>query len=88
MLRKLLACLALLTGLAAAGTPAQAEVAVVMAPQVEASARREAVGAGQCASSATLPVAHTFFEGARALSDQGIGLGFSGVYVRIDRARE
>lgn len=38
MLRKLLACLALLTGLAAAGTPAQAQVAAALASRVEASA--------------------------------------------------
>lgn len=38
MLRKLLACLALLTGLAAAGTPAQAEVASAIAAQIDAGA--------------------------------------------------
>lgn len=38
MLRKLLACLALLTGLAAAGTPAQAEVASAVSSQLQVSA--------------------------------------------------
>ena len=37
MLRRFLACLALLTGLAAAGAPAQAEVAMALAPRMEAS---------------------------------------------------
>ena len=43
MLRKLLTCLALLTGLAATGTPAQAEVAVALASQMEASTSSETV---------------------------------------------
>ena len=38
MLRKLLACLALLTGLAAAGTPAQAGVVVAVASRMETAA--------------------------------------------------
>lgn len=38
MLRRLLACLALLTGLAAAGAPAQAEVAAAMTARFEAGA--------------------------------------------------
>jgi hypothetical protein len=38
MLRRLLACLALLTGLAAAGAPAQAEVVGALATRLEASA--------------------------------------------------
>lgn len=38
MLRRLLACLALLTGLAAAGAPAQAELASSVAAQLETSA--------------------------------------------------
>lgn len=38
MLRKLLACLALLTGLATAGAPAQAEVVAAVASRIEASA--------------------------------------------------
>lgn len=36
MLRRLLACLALITGLAAAGAPAQAEVVTAMTARVEA----------------------------------------------------
>lgn len=41
MLRKFLACLALLTGLAATGAPAQAEVAAALASRIEASAISE-----------------------------------------------
>ena len=47
MLRRLLACLALLTGLTAAGVPAQAEVAVAMASRLEASASRDLSPRGQ-----------------------------------------
>ena len=43
MLRRLLTCLALLTGLAAAGAPAQAEVVAALASRMEASAAGEAV---------------------------------------------
>lgn len=46
MLRRLLACLALLTGLAAAGTPAQAQF-VALAAQAETSARSAADAQGQ-----------------------------------------
>ncbi len=41
MLRRLLACLALLTGLAAVGAPAHAVVAGVVGPQLEMSQRVE-----------------------------------------------
>lgn len=47
MLRRLLACLALLTGLAAAGVPAQAEVAASLSARVEASATGIAAPGGQ-----------------------------------------
>lgn len=46
MLRKLLACLALLTGLAAAGAPVQAEVTSAVAAQLEASAASPAAARG------------------------------------------
>lgn len=55
MLRKLLACLALLTGLTAAGAPAQAEVAIAMASRVEASATREAGSQLVSAAAIVLP---------------------------------
>lgn len=45
MLRKLLACLALLTGLTAAGAPAQAEVAIAIASQLDANVASEASAA-------------------------------------------
>ena len=58
MLRKLLACLALLTGLAAAGAPAQAGVAVAMASRMEASAAEAAAKRDQAAAApAPRPVA-------------------------------
>lgn len=41
MLRRLLACLALLTGLTAAGAPAQAEMAIAMASRMETAACRD-----------------------------------------------
>lgn len=44
MFRKLLACLALLTGLTAAGAPVQAEVAIAMTSQIEASVSGETGG--------------------------------------------
>ena len=47
MLRKLLACLALLTGLAAAGAPVQAEVATTLASRIEASAAEGMATRGQ-----------------------------------------
>ena len=50
MLRRLLACLALLTGLAAAGAPAQAAVAVSSASRMEASAAEGAATRDQAAA--------------------------------------
>jgi hypothetical protein len=55
MIRKLLACLALLTGLAAAGTPAQAEVTMALASRIEASAVNDSVTASAIAPTAALP---------------------------------
>jgi len=49
MLRRLLACLALLTGLAAAGTPAQAQV-VALAAQAQTSVSGAAEAQGQTRS--------------------------------------
>lgn len=46
MIRKLLACLALLTGLSATGIPVQAEVAAAMALRTEASAAERATKHG------------------------------------------
>lgn len=55
MIRKLLACLALLTGLAAAGTPAQAEVAMTLASRIEASAAIDTHTASATAPAAAVP---------------------------------
>ncbi|MBL8657672.1 MAG: hypothetical protein JNJ92_09995 [Altererythrobacter sp.] len=49
MIRKLLACLALLTGLAAAGAPVQAEMASALAAHCEARAAAPAVSGGTAA---------------------------------------
>ena len=54
MLRRLLACLALLTGLAAAGTPAQAQF-VALAAQAETSASSAADAQKQAKSAVVEP---------------------------------
>lgn len=87
MIRKMLACLALLTGLTAAGAPVQAEVAISLVSRIEASVKAETapaaaghapvVVARQARFGVTLPAA------ARA---EGV---FSQATVRLsDRARE
>lgn len=55
MLRRLLTCLALLTGLAAAGAPAQAEVANALAAHVEASASGVSAARSQVAVAIARP---------------------------------
>ena len=52
MLRRFLACLALLTGLAAAGTPAHAAVTMAMASRMEQSVSRDQAPRGQVRVSA------------------------------------
>ncbi|HEU4820486.1 MAG TPA: hypothetical protein VFS87_04945 [Qipengyuania sp.] len=54
MLRRLLACLVLLTGLAAAGTPAQAQF-VALAAQAETSASSVVDAQGQTGSAVAKP---------------------------------
>lgn len=54
MLRRLLACLALLTGLAAAGAPAQAQF-VALSAQAETSASSAAAAQGQSKSAVVEP---------------------------------
>ncbi len=89
MIRKLLACLAFLTGLAAAGVPAQAEMAVALASRSEASATVDTVSIGAVAvatcafprgSKAAVPVARVAISAHPALSPA--------VRLRSDRARE
>ena len=89
MLRRLLACLALLTGLAAAGAPAQAEVAAALASRIEASSVSETVSrtatpaAGSVLPRATKP-------GKAALPKAIFRRLFRtpSVYLSSDRARE
>ena len=89
MLRKLLACLALLTGLAAAGTPAQAEVAAALASRIEASvasegaARPTAPDAGSALPHGTKPGKAT---SAKAIFKRLVWT--PSVYLGSDRTRE
>lgn len=88
MLRKLLACLALLTGLAAAGAPAQAEVAVAMASRIEASAAVHAVVPRQVASRPARAV-RAYRAADRALETiADVSSSFPTVYIGSDRSRE
>ena len=89
MLRRLLACLALLTGLAAAGTPAQANPAGSDIARVEASVWQSA---GDSAEAAPAAAARRVFTKVAA---KAIGLlgepyfcEFTSVRTGIDRARE
>ena len=89
MLRKLLACLALLTGLAAAGTPVQAEVAAAVASRVEASAFEGAAARGQAvAPSARRVVGGKFPAAAGARPLLRTVLRVPVVQLGSDRARE
>ena len=88
MLRKLLACLALLTGLAATGAPAQAEVAAALSSRVVATARAEA-----CSSQAAVVIARALpgRPAANVAPDHTGNLDRAqapSVYYGIDRARE
>ena len=89
MLRRFLACLALLTGLAAAGAPAQAEIAMALASQMEASAT------GQTASrhasvEVALPLSATPTSGIETRVEplSGATAPAPTVRIRCDRARE
>ena len=88
MLRKLLACLALLTGLAAAGAPAQAEVAVAMASRMEASSS-VADSCGQAQAAPARPAVGGEFANERLAETIGEpALPGRAVRLRSDRARE
>lgn len=89
MLRKLLACLALLTGLAAAGAPLQAEVATAMASRVEAGPTESAAPRGQA------PAASARRAGSSKMSSTAAKRPLLRTVVRVpvielqsDRARE
>lgn len=89
MLRKLLACLALLTGLAAAGTPAQAEVARALASpcEVTATAPGPVRSSPVAVLGALLPPPETVLaEAAETLSGRPAPL--PAVRLGSDRARE
>lgn len=88
MLRKLLACLALLTGLVATGAPAQAEVAAALSSRVVATARAEA-----CSSQAAIVIAQALPVRSSAIvaPDHLVSPDRAqapSVYYGIDRARE
>lgn len=89
MLRRLLACLALLTGLAAAGAPAQAEVAVAMASRIEASTTAAAVtrGASEAAMARPLP-GRRFAQPRTAWPMLDLPFAIPSVHMGSDRSRE
>jgi hypothetical protein len=88
MLRRLLACFALITGLAAAGAPAQAEV-VALASQVEASVSEAATAQGQAAPAVSQPLLRRAFAVIEAAPLPGeLGRVAPTVRLRSDRARE
>ena len=88
MIRKLLACLALLTGLAAAGTPAQAEVAMALASRIEASVASDHGIASATAPAVALPrKAETAIAAAPEPAFEGSALQ-PAVRLGSDRARE
>ena len=88
MLRKLLACLALLTGLTAAGAPAQAEVAHALASHIEASATGVAAARNQTAVAIALPAVGRPFAAASLAGPIPAQPAVSAVLLRSDRARE
>lgn len=89
MLRRLLACLALLTGLAAAGAPAQAEVAVTMASRIEASAAGCQAARSQVQAAAVQPaLRHEFVDDGRAEPLRKPALAVPAIQLGSDRARE
>lgn len=89
MLRRLLACLALLTGLTAAGAPAQAEVANALASHVEASASGVTAARSQTAVAVARPATGKSF--GTTLQNGPIAnrpAAAPAVLLRSDRARE
>lgn len=89
MLRKLLACLALLTGLAAAGAPARAEVAVALASRMEASCAGVAPTCRQTRAAPARPAIRREFamDGLARSVDQP-AVPARAVRLGCDRARE
>lgn len=89
MLRKLLACLALLTGLAAAGTPVQASAAVTLASSFEESATGQSASRGALPAATPAPV-----RPAKSARPTGAKRALGGifrwptVYLGSDRSRE
>ena len=90
MFRKLLACLALLTGLAAAGAPAQAEMAGALASHLEASATLAKPASGIAAAASGQPGTNRC--GAAVAESPAPRVACSpqrpGVRLGCDRARE
>ena len=89
MLRKLLACLALLTGLTAAGAPAQAEMAQALTARVEASASGVTAARSQVAVAMARPAhgaSYATTRLVRPLADRPAAA--PAVLLGSDRARE
>lgn len=89
ILRRLLACLALLTGLAAAGTAAPAEAATVLASPMEADASSLTVGPLQAKAVNSTPRLLRDFAGSEDFETIG-GRAFLAPTVQLgsDRSRE
>lgn len=88
MLRRLLACLALITGLAA-GAPAQAEVAAAIAARIEASANATASVSCAIETSAVSPVSYSGSSDAvHGLTAASTVLPYLPVHLGSDRSRE
>lgn len=89
MLRRLLACLALLTGLAAAGTPAQAHMVEALASRMEASQAGHSAVRTRVQPATVLPTARPLIErGARPAPPALFSQPAPRVRTGIDRARE
>ncbi len=89
MLRKLLACLALFTGLAAAGTPAHAIDVVGASARIEASLTSASVSAVHAGQTAVRSVGSTSVDRGPHLPEGFASFSIvPSVYVGIDYARE
>lgn len=89
MLRKLLACLALLTGLAAAGAPAQANAAVILTASLESSSPSDK--SGRITIAAAGPASARSGRSIKTTSPRrslDAIFRFPTVYLGSDRARE
>lgn len=89
MLRRLLACLALITGFAAVGAPAQAEVVTAVAARVEATASASVLAHRQSLAAVAINEIAPCFNPFDGYVDGGSDVPVAPV-VRIgsDRARE